>query len=181
MTVCFYGETMPDFGYTCHIIEQKNIADPITITVKGEHWSGKSNNDVVTLYIGKCDFVTFPRNLQELFPNLKWIMIDGCNLKHIGTEHIGKWKKMRRFWVVNCQLRRLDGDIFRGLGKLKDVCFNRNNLQEIELEIVEDLKRMNNVNFFNNPNINMWYVRGSNKLFSMEELTEEIRVKCAPP
>jgi hypothetical protein len=176
MTECTFENDL--FGYTCTIREQKNIADPITL--KGEHWSRNTNNDVETLDIENCDFVTFPQNLQELFPNLKHLFIKDCNLEHIGTEHIGKLKKLTHVWVMYCKLRRLEGDLFSGLEELDSVDFEGNKIEEIEPEIIDDIKRIKSVYFLNNTNINKWYNRGVTGSCRLDDLIQEIRVKCKP-
>jgi hypothetical protein len=174
MTDCIYGEDESE--YLCFIDEQKNIADPITL--KGKHWSGKSNRDVKRLQLNNCDFVTFPKNLQELYPNLRHLVIRYCNLEHIGTEHIGKLKKMTHIVVINCKLRRLDGDLLSGLEELGSVNFFGNEIEEIEPEIINDLKRMMFINFQNNTNIDNWYAK---TLYGcLGNLFREIRVNCAP-
>jgi Leucine-rich repeat (LRR) protein len=155
MTECTYQNGI--YGYTCKIYFQINNTDPITL--KYGHLSGSTDKYVQTLQIQNCDMVTFPKNLHELFPNLKYLIIDNCNLEHIGTEHIGKWKKMTKIGVVNCQLRRLEGDLFSGLEELVEINFEGNKIEEIEPEIIDDIKRMSKVNFQNNTNINMFCCR----------------------
>jgi Leucine-rich repeat (LRR) protein len=176
MTECIFQNRI--FGYTCTISEQMNIDDPITL--KGEHVSRHTNNDVQSFQIENCDFVTFPKNLQELFPNLKYLFIKDCNLEHIGTEHIGKLKKMTHIVVTKCKLRRLDGDLFNGLEELNSVDFEGNKIEEIEPEIIDDLKRLSIVNFLNNTNINKLYCRDWCGLCLLEDLIQEIRVNCVP-
>jgi predicted nuclease with TOPRIM domain len=176
MTECKFRNG--SYGYIYTISKQKNIADPITL--KGGHVSVYLNNVVLRLDIIKCDFVTFPKNLQEMFPNLTHFFIKNCNLEHIGTKHIGKLKKLRKFWVMNCQLRRLEGDLFSGLEKLEQVDLSGNQIEEIEPEIIDDLKRMRRVNFRNNTNINMWYSPDVHDSCRLDDLIQVIRVKCKP-
>jgi hypothetical protein len=176
MTECIYRNGI--YGYTCKINGEKAIADPITI--KGEHRSGKSNNDVQTLDIENCDFVTFPKNLQELFPNLTHLFINNCHLEHIGTKHIGKLKKLTFFRVVYCTLRRLEGNLFSGLEELDSVDFSGNKIEEIEPEIIGDIKRLSSVNFLNNKNIDMMYSQYDDHSSVLTNLLKEIRVKCVP-
>jgi Leucine-rich repeat (LRR) protein len=176
MTECTFDDGF--HGYTCTISEQKNIADPITL--KGEHVSGRTNRDVQRLYIISCDFVMFPKNLHVLFPNLKYLIIQNCHLEHIGTEHIGKLKKLTHVWVTNCKLRRLEGDLFSGLEELDLVNLSGNQIEEIEPEIIDDIKRISSVNFRNNTNINEWYCRDETGSCRLVDLILEIRVKCKP-
>jgi Leucine-rich repeat (LRR) protein len=176
MTECEFKNTVD--VYTCIIHAQKNIDDPITLT--GNHLPWKSNDDVCKLDIQRCDFLTFPQNLHELFPNLNHLKIQNCNLEHIGIEHIGKLQTMTCFSVMFCKLRRLEGNLFSGLEKLDEINFEGNQIEQIEPEIIDDLVRMSYINFLNNTNINMWYFRDVHGLCVLSNLLKEIRIKCVP-
>jgi hypothetical protein len=177
MTECKYYSRVC-FEYTCAFRDQRNIDHPIILI--GEHWSEKTNADVTELRIERCDFLTYPQNLQVLFPNLKLLFIKNCNLEHIGNEHIGKWKKMTHIVVTKCKLRRLEGDLLSGLEELVCVNFRGNEIEEIEPEIIDDLRRLIYVNLQINTNIDSEYSQYDDHTCVLEELIEDIRVKCKP-
>jgi Leucine-rich repeat (LRR) protein len=175
MTACTFKSLIyPD--YICTIRDEKNISDPITL--KGEHIQGYSTNFVHRLDIENCDFVTFPKNLQDLLPNVAYLYIKDCNLEHLGRDHIGKWTFLKTIIITGCNLRRLNGDFFSGLETLEGIDFHENKIEEIEPEIFDDLKKLSYIDFRRNKNINIRFQKDSKHSCSLEEFLEEIRFKC---
>ncbi|KAG5668341.1 hypothetical protein PVAND_016284 [Polypedilum vanderplanki] len=163
--------------YRCHIDKQKLTEGQIII--KGSHVDGKTNKDVKWLDFSDCNFINFPRNLQDFFPNIISLRIDCSKLEKISREDFRKWKNLVYFRIENCGLKCLKGDIFRDLKDLWHISFKNNEIKEIEPEIIDGLTKLKHLDFRGNVNIDLWYDAGI-KSNTLSEIKKEIKDKCKP-
>jgi hypothetical protein len=105
-----------------------NITDPLTL--KGEHWSRNTNNDVQRLEIVNCDFVTFPKNLHELFPNLIRLYIEVLVISNKFEHH---QLQQKAFEIIRTKIfpdRKLSDELMKQPEKLRSIIMTKRRLEE---------------------------------------------------
>ncbi|KAG5667561.1 hypothetical protein PVAND_015538 [Polypedilum vanderplanki] len=122
----------------CCIISKQEINDE-QIFFDGVHKEPKRNFDVDHLQFFNCVFRKMPKNFHENFPNLTKLSFWNSKMNFIEREHIGKLTELRSLMVINCGLQNLNGDLLCDLKKLQRISFANNKIENIDPEILDGL------------------------------------------
>lgn len=122
--------------------------DDIVTELSGEHVSGKSDNDVKLLQLRNQNLTFFPRNMENLFPNLVSINLASNLITNISNRDIKPHKHLHKIDLGSNQITVIESNFFDGLN-LRSVIFDRNNIKHVGHNIQLPTDAM--LFFSNNP------------------------------
>jgi hypothetical protein len=147
---CQYPE--PDFYwavlgqiYTCdaHIT---SLATKPLIKVTGEHRRHKDNELVHgILIVHQRELEFFPQNLENFFPNLKAIDLEGCSITSISGDDLKPFESLEQLSLDDNKLTQLPVNLFANNLLLKRIDLEGNSIMHVALNIFQDLKELQTV------------------------------------
>lgn len=161
--------------YYCQasIVSSEN---PSSVTeIRGQHLSGKSNDDVKYVYIYGSPS-TIPSGIGNFFPNLQGFLWDESNLTSLKAEDLQQFPNLISLYVRNQAIESLDGDVFKFTPKLKSINLSYNKLQNVGLGLLSDLPELQQVNLRSNICVNIQ----ADNAQQIQALKEELPTKCPP-
>jgi hypothetical protein len=153
-------------------------------TFVGEQRQGKTNNDVAAIFFVEPSVYFFPRNLQHIFPNLRYLKMSNCDLQRITRDDLVGLENLERLYLQNNKLTSLPSDLFIGFKYLKFIWLGENNLEYLSSKLLEPIlgNQLQTVNFEDNTKINAFYQPGKEgSVASLQELMNIIDLNCEPP
>lgn len=169
--------------YSCYVDEISITEINIEIIgFKGEHKPGKTNDDIVGIWISNTIVEYFPRNLQKFFPNMQIVTITRCGLKEISRDDLAGLKKVVVIDLRGNKLMALPDDLFVGMPKLSKINFNENQIEFASSKLLEPIIKngIENFKLQNNKSIDALYEK-SNRRATLEKFMKTIDAKCQPP
>lgn len=127
------------------------------------------------------DLVYFPKGFGEVFPNLMYFQIRRCSLNILRKEDFLDLGNLRGLWLGENLLKNLSNDIFINLQGLKHICFYKNHLKFIGVDVLKPLKQLERANFEGNTCIDISYDKDKDPPAKLQQLIQEIAQKCQPP
>jgi len=147
------------------------------ISVSGTHKSEKGNNDVTgfsSLYFS--DFIEyFPRNLENVFRNLKMIYIGNGHLKEIHQSDLSPFSKLMYLNLKHNDIEFLEDGLFAYNPELVVVNFNSNKIIHIGVQVFNNLNKIAWLYLQENTCINMY---AQNNQTAVREIISQAKVKC---
>lgn len=126
--------------YTCSVskasIDRPNVD---IVSFEGKHQMGKNNNDVTEVDFDSMRVEYFPRNLQMIFPSLKFLIIRTCGLKEISRQDLDGLGKLVFSSDGNNKLKSLPDDLFSNMPNLKYVSFGGNRIEFASSKLIEPI------------------------------------------
>lgn len=165
--------------YSCKIASM-DIRDNAThlIEVTGEHLSGKSNSDVIGIFVwytcSEYHLEYFPKGILNFFPNFAAIRLDGCPIDHLNGDELNEYPNIERFAISRSTIVRVPGNLFAMTPNIKQIIFSHNKIEYVGAGLLDNLPKLIYVNFINNTCIEM---RAENS-GEMCELKEILRNNC---
>lgn len=174
---CDYEETtwspIPN-AYTC-VAEVVSTANKLELEkIKGDHDEGKTNDDVVFLYIYNQKLEKIPNNLNKFFPNVKVLEWNNSNLKSLSAEDLKQYPELITFSSYYNDIVTLESDVFKYNPKLQWIYFHKSNIQHVGEGLLDGLDELTFVNFERNPCINT-YGRTPEQI---KQLNKNLPIKC---
>jgi hypothetical protein len=174
LVICGYIDSLN--GYCCKFVPQIIAGDKILFV--GNHKSLKNKYDVNHLLVPSVNFVKFPTNIHEHFPNLVVFELSHCKINGtIEREHLKHLTLLRSFIVTDCGLTTLKGDMFNSLRKLEYVSFKNNKIGEVDPDTFNGLA-LKTLDFRGNKNIDMLYDSRIPTKVTLDDVIKELREKC---
>lgn len=115
----------------------KNSLVSNDILITGEHFRGKSNQDVKYFFIDNQPLEAFPRNLQEKLPKLKHLFIRGCGLKKISKADLVGLENLEWLCLSGNYLTSLPDDLLDDMKKLRQIHFDNNKLERLSSKLLK--------------------------------------------
>jgi hypothetical protein len=123
--------------------------------VEGAHTGNRGNTNVEGLRITEQAVVELPRNLGQIFPNLKSVDFSNAQITTISASNLANLNNLVFFRLFNNAVRSLDGNLFSSNLKLQYIDFSRNALTVVGANLLGNLKSLNAVDFLQNKCINV--------------------------
>lgn len=118
---------------------------------------------------------TFPRELSEFFPNLKFIFIYDCNMTTMSKDDLKGFNKLEKLMINHNKIKFLPGNLFDYTPDILEISFVDNKITKVGPEIFDNLKNLEEADFGRNSRINYRYQKGRT---SLEKLKRIIRSNC---
>lgn len=148
--------------------------DRSVVAVSGVHMNGKSNANVINLYIYKQSTPYLPRNVGTFFPNLEILNAGNTKLKHLLDGDLDGLTKLKQFDVSWNPIEKLSRDFFKGHDTIEFVSFYYCHLKVIDPQALEPLTHLEEAHFGENICITF---HATDK-FEIQGLQMEMRDKC---
>ena len=133
-------ELLKPIGYRCSADNFTTDAKYIRINkVLGTHVGVRTNDQVSELSITNSKHKFIPRNIFEMFPNLRTLEVTGTKLEVIEEEMFDGALKLQKLLMDSNEIRIIVTKAFRGLSKLKLLSLEQNQINSLPLDIFEDL------------------------------------------
>lgn len=127
-------------GYRCTAENLTTDAKYIRINkVLGTHVGNKSNDQVTELSFRNSTYKFIPRNIFEMFVNLRTLEVCGTVLEVIEEEMFDGALKLQKLLMDSNEIRIIVTRAFRGLSKLKLLSLEQNQINSLPWDIFEDL------------------------------------------
>jgi len=167
-----------EYYYSCNITKQK-INEDAPLKIIGNHIFGKTNENVVNVWINNCTVTRIPKGLTKIFPNMKIFEIRNSKLATIDKNDLDEYKSLEKFCCIEHPISYLSGDLFEDFINLEWIEFWGNNLQIIEPNILDGLKKLKYVEFSrgspHDKRFSMYSRLSSNA--SIQEIKDELAAK----
>lgn len=149
--------------YTCLVIGSQNPEVAEVTEILGDRLSDRSDDEVRAIRSVPSSgrntnkafsTASFPRNLEDFFPNLDFILIENDQLTSISSEDLAPWPNLAVFVAAYNSIESLDSDLFQHSSKLVQISFSNNFIQNVGLNLLSNLNEVAWIDFRNNPCIN---------------------------
>lgn len=166
-------------GYCCRVEKILKLDYSYVANVEGEHQELKTNLDVVGVsFDKKRELERFPRGFGKIFPNLRYMQVNRCSLNVLEKDDFLDLKHLHGLWLTDNSIVELKDDLFTNVQGLKYLCFEKNKLKYIDVNILEPLKNLKRANFRDNTCIDANFDEDRAQLILLKH---EIVKKCQPP
>ncbi|KAL7012464.1 hypothetical protein ACKWTF_014863 [Chironomus riparius] len=180
---CEYGiSSYHAVGYVYECVLQntlniKSRESAVINSVNGSHSSGKSNADVTGFWSwdSSCVIEYFPRNLDNIFTNLKMILIQYGRLKEIQQSDLRPFTKLVFLSLYNNEIEFLEDGLFAYNPELEYVGFAFNKIIHIGSQVFDNLNKLTWLRLLGNKCINMDAV---NNQTTVKEVISQAKSKC---
>jgi hypothetical protein len=175
----FYNWVLNPNSYICKATvlflgHERNVVE-----VSKNHLVGKTNNDVVGLWIDKQIIVDFvPQNLTWFFPNIKQFTMSGCGLKTVSSYELKQFgpNQLTLGFHQNF-IEQIDHDLFEFTPNVQLISFEGNKIRHIGYDAFETTPILAylqlNYNFCISKTIN-------NNATAIHDFKFELALKCPP-
>jgi hypothetical protein len=164
-------------GYMCYS-NTENTGKLTTIEeVRGEHSSGKGNEDVDSFY-EYGNLTSIPTNLASFFPNLKAIIII-APLFQLSSSDLKPFPNLvlLRFHSWYAKFTSLEGDLFQYTRKLQRINFSVPALKNVGANLLTGLNDLVYVFFIESGCIRYF---DANTPQRIQELKQKLLLQCPP-
>jgi hypothetical protein len=111
--------------------------------VRGQHESGKNNNDVNFFYSHNKKVKFFPRGLTKFFRNIEKVQIYHGKLQEITKEDLKQFgDKLQELWLGYNKIRVIEGDLFEFNPNLEEIDLSDNYIVHIESGAFNGLEKL---------------------------------------
>lgn len=143
------------YGYKCEAKSLQITAkdgDRYVKRVYGQHVERKSYDDVKVFYSGYMTVNYFPQNLEKNLRRLETIQIDHANLKEITSDDLRPFgARLRNLWLGSNDIEIIKDDLFQYNPNIEWIYLEYNKIKNVESGAFENLQKLHNLNFINNP------------------------------
>ncbi|KAL7012431.1 hypothetical protein ACKWTF_014849 [Chironomus riparius] len=166
--------------YECELLNTLNIKSresAVINSVSGSHLSGKSNADVTCFYSSDSSYVIeyFPRNLDNIFTNLKIIFIYDGRLKEIQQSDLRPFTKLVYLNLYQNDIEFLEDGLFAYNPELKFVSLSYNKIIHIGSQVFDNLNKLTWLWLLGNTCIDM---DADNNQTAVKEVISQAKSKC---
>jgi hypothetical protein len=162
--------------YCCENKAQNTGNSTIIEEVRGEHSSGKTNEDVETFMENGHTLTSFPSNLASFFPKLKVIFITGPLLQ-LSSSDLKPFPDLILFYSWDGKFTSIDGDLFQYTRKLKFIIFSVPGLKKVSENLLTGLDDLVSLNFYFSGCIGTFDAK---KPQLIEQFKQKLLLQCPP-
>jgi len=120
---------------------------------------------------------TFPSELSDFFPNLRFIELYDCGMKSVYAEDLKGFKELEKIKFDFNEISYLPSNLFKFTPKISQISFFRNKITKIGAEFFDNIPNLTKIDLRKNLKINKSYRKGRHDL---NFLKRYIRVFCKP-
>ncbi|KAG5679612.1 hypothetical protein PVAND_009172 [Polypedilum vanderplanki] len=144
--------TNSEYQYQCSVDNYEiSFEERVFIEkAKGNHQSGKTNDDVKSFYIHGGNLKYFPKNLQNVFKNLELIFIANSKLIEITSEDLRPFPKLKYFYLDKNPIEIIKEDLFVHNLELEVLYLVNNKINHIEPKALSQLNKLRAIDLSNN-------------------------------
>ncbi|KAL7048770.1 hypothetical protein ACKWTF_003484 [Chironomus riparius] len=166
--------------YSCNLLNTVNIKSRESASIDsetGNHLSGKGNADVGCFYSENSGRVIqfFPRNLENIFTNLKLIVIRHGRLKELQQSDLQSFSKLVHLDLDANDIEILEDGLFAYNPDLIYICIKRNRIIHIGQQVFEDLNKLAWLNLESNKCIN---IKADSNQADVKKVTNQVKLQC---
>lgn len=154
-----------------------NGTDVYIRQVEGNHLEGKSYFDVEALTIYYQNLPTFPKNIAELFPNLKDLECQSSKMMSISAEDLRPFPNLLALLLFGNNLVSIDSDLFRFTPKIQHISFDKNLIEHVGEGLLTGLDNLSRAGFENNTCIH-FMAYSQNQVPELVKKLEKCPPKC---
>lgn len=111
------------------------------------------NERVTHIVFYKGTLPTFPTELGEIFPNVKYLDFFECSMESIHKTDLKPFPKLEKLKLEANKLKFLPHDLFDFTPKITTLNFAKNQIKAIGETFLDNLMNLREVDFSDNPNI----------------------------
>lgn len=167
-------------AYTCKVTKiSKTSSASQAESFVGTHLHGRSNSDVKYMKIVDQSIDAFPRGLQLVFPNLKYLTIQSCGLQNISKEDLEGLENLEYLNLWFNKLTSLPDDLFVETKKLVWIDFYKNQLERLSSRLLQPIiGTLEFVDFTGNVKVNDFFNIKDKDKNDLERLMKAIDSNC---
>jgi len=169
-----------DYGqvYVCYLLNKLNITSKNAATLikaDGRHSVLKTDNDVTAFRSDEAYHMIhyFPRNLENIFPNLTIIFINNGRLKEIHQSDLKPFQKLTYLDLDQNDIEILEDGLFYYNTKLTLIRLERNLIIHIGIQVFDNLNKVKSLCLHNNPCINMEAKNNATEVMRIIKTTQQ--------
>jgi hypothetical protein len=139
---------------------------------------GKSNRDVAQMVIThpNCRELTFvPQRINDFFPNLIGLSFSECGIAKLTGTELKDLSNLQSIMYLRGSLEKLPGKLFKPNPKLKQMLFHNNRISKVSWNLLNHLRDLITVNFFNNVCIQEAV---NNNRTGVLQMVQNLRIRC---
>lgn len=143
----------------------------------GTHAAGYLSSDVKAIWFrANCDQLTHvPRGLLDFFPNIVEISIHYCGIVTLSGRELEEYPKLQSWTMHGTEVEKIPGNFFKATPDMSFVGFQNNKIKFVGRKLLENLTKLQKVNFQENVCINDF----SMNFNEVKKLIESLKLKCA--
>jgi DNA repair exonuclease SbcCD ATPase subunit len=135
---------------------------------------------VKSIVFQNCNLANFPGSLLDVVKHLTLLQLRVCKLTRISREDLRGLGSLKELLMEENNIEQLPKGLFEFTPKLEIVSFHGNKIKDIDADILDPLKNLKYFNLLDNATINVKYNSINNDgNVSLAELKEAIK-KCDP-
>jgi len=164
--------------YQCYVDSDPNIITEESAQIKGvsgEHRRDKNNNDVVGFRAGYQTIQVFPKGLDKIFGNIKFILIWFCELREIHQSDLKVFPKLVYFSSNSNGIEVIEAGLFDFNLNLEVVSFQEKKLIHIDPNVFDHLTKLSNFWFKAVPCV---YENVFDSKAKVEEVLKVVKSDC---
>jgi len=131
--------------YQCAVNNNPNIRTKESAQISGisgTHQSSKNNDDVTGFYADRKRIQFFPKGLNKIFKNLKFIFIHKSQLKEIHQSDLKVFPNLVYFYLVYNKIAVIEAGLFDFNPKLELVVFWESKIIHIDPNVFDNLNKL---------------------------------------
>lgn len=154
-----------------------NSPDAIVHSATGSHVSGKNDSDIQGFFVDSDKKIEyFPKNLENIFPNLKVIWIQNNHIKEINQLDLKPFPKLVYFKFGFNDIQVLEEGLFDFNPELKGIYLQSNQVFHVDENIFNNmLTKLTYLVFKSNQCIN---IGTEGDVTKIQEIVNELKEKC---
>ncbi|KAG5683944.1 hypothetical protein PVAND_013200 [Polypedilum vanderplanki] len=165
--------------YTCTAKNfQTTFNDRNVTCINGTHQRGYTNDDVIQVDIEYQNCPFLPLNLNNVFPNLKNLMISKSNVQHLLSGDLHGLQHLQYLVLSNNPIDQIGHDFFLRMSNLISIVIENCHLKKIDPETFDFLPNLQLVSLSANECIDNYFVRQNINGFPRNKLKASIVSQC---
>jgi Leucine-rich repeat (LRR) protein len=165
-------------GYT-YTITKLTFNNSGQINVTGDIEDAKYRDAEVVVGEG-MNLMKFPRGIGSIFPNIKELILNNCDIDIISREDFADLKQVDALSLMGNLIADLPGDVFDDLQDLREMHLDDNKIEFIDTKLFDALPQLEVVNLEGNICIDQNW-QDLNIPPGRDSMIQEIAGKCMDP
>jgi hypothetical protein len=138
--------------------------------------TGKTNADVVKVFIKHQNCAYLPRNLGQFFPNLLVLYVMKSNVQYLEDGDLAGLDKLEIFDVSHNPVEQVGANYFKGHSSIRTLSFYDCHIKKVEKGALDELKKLEKIHFDGNVCLDQKFEIDYDT--TLEEVCDNIYDKC---